>query len=366
MATDAPLRRDVRLLGDLLGRVMVEQEGEELLAREEEIRRVSRRARESGDPEVRAELARAVGGLDLEQQTKILRAFTLFFQLANLAEQQHRVRRRREVERDDGVPRESLADAFRRLREIGVDDEALRAAAEHVSLQLVLTAHPTEATRRTILQAQSRLGALLAELDAGEEVAERAAEEITMLWQTDEVRPQRPRVVDEVRHGLWFVEQSLLDAAEELLDAYRDAVPGAPLPLSFGSWIGGDMDGNPNAGPETIREALERARALALGRYRSEVRELAAALGLTTTLVSVSEELLDSIARDERELPAYAEQIGEQNRDEPYRRKLSFVWWRLGNDGYERVEELEAELDVIDRSLRAHGGERIEIGRAHV
>lgn len=363
MATDAPLRRDVRLLGDLLGRVMVEQEGEELLAREEEIRRVSRRARESGDPEVRAELARAVGGLDLEQQTKILRAFTLFFQLANLAEQQHRVRRRREVERDDGVPRESLADAFRRLRESGVGDEALRAAAEHVSLQLVLTAHPTEATRRTILQAQSRLGALLAELDAGEEVAERAAEEITVLWQTDEVRPQRPRVVDEVRHGLWFVEQSLLDAAEELLDAYRDAVPGAPLPLSFGSWIGGDMDGNPNAGPETIREALERARALALGRYRSEVRELAAALGLTTTLVSVSEELLDSIARDERELPAYAEQIGEQNRDEPYRRKLSFVWWRLGNGGYERVEELEAELDVIDRSLRAHGGERIAEGR---
>ena len=138
MATDAPLRRDVRLLGDLLGRVMVEQEGEELLAREEEIRRVSRRARETGDPDVRAELARAVGELDLDQQTKILRAFTLFFPLANIAEQQHRIRRRRDVEREDGVPRESLADAFRRLREAGVGDEALRAAAEHVSLELVL------------------------------------------------------------------------------------------------------------------------------------------------------------------------------------------------------------------------------------
>ena len=97
MATDAPLRRDVRLLGDLLGRVMVEQEGEDLLAREEEIRHVSRRARETGDPEVRAELARAVGGLDLDQQTKILRAFTLYFQLANIAEQHHRIRRRRDV-----------------------------------------------------------------------------------------------------------------------------------------------------------------------------------------------------------------------------------------------------------------------------
>jgi phosphoenolpyruvate carboxylase len=364
MATDAPLRRDVRLLGDLLGRVMVEQEGEELLAREEEIRRVSRRARESADPTVRAELASAVGELDLEQQTKILRAFALFFQLANIAEQHHRIRRRRDVEREQGVPRESLADAFRRLREAGIDDAALGEAARHVSLELVLTAHPTEATRRTILQAQARLGDLLAELDAGEDVVERAAEEITVLWQTDEVRPERPHVVDEIRHGLWFFEQSLLDAAEELVSVYRRSIPGGgPLPLRFGTWIGGDMDGNPHAGPDTIREALDRARAVALARYRAEVRELAAALGLTLTLVSVSEELLDSIARDERELPAYAEQIGEQNRDEPYRRKLSFVWWRLGNDGYTRAEELQADLGVLDRSLRSNGGERIADGR---
>ncbi len=363
MATDAPLRRDVRLLGELLGRVMVEQEGEELLAREEEIRRVSRRARESGDPTVRAELARAVGELDLEQQTKILRAFALFFQLANIAEQHHRIRRRRDVEREQGVPRESLADAFRRLREAGIDDAALAEAAQHVSLELVLTAHPTEATRRTILQAQARLGDLLTELDTGESVVERAAEEITVLWQTDEVRPERPRVVDEIRHGLWFFEQSLLDAAEELVATYRRSIPGDALPLRFGTWIGGDMDGNPHAGPDTIEEALDRARALALVRYRAEVRELAAALGLTLSLVSVSDELLESIARDERELPAYAEQIGEQNRDEPYRRKLSFVWWRLGNEGYARAEELQADLDVVDRSLRAHSGVRIADGR---
>ncbi len=363
MTPDAPLRRDVRLLGDLLGRVMVEQEGEELLAQEEEIRRVSRRARETGDPAVRAELARAVGELDLERQTKILRAFTLFFQLANLAEQQHRVRRRRDVQRSDGIPRESLPDAFRRLQESGVGDDALAAAAERVSLQLVLTAHPTEATRRTILQAQARLGALLAALDEGEQIADRAAEEITVLWQTDEVRPQRPRVLDEIRHGLWFFEHSLLDAAEELLHAYREALPGAPLPLSFGSWIGGDMDGNPAAGPDTIREALARGRALALARYREQARDLAAALGLTTSLVEVSDELAESIARDERELPEYAERIGDQNSDEPYRRKLSFMWWRLGNDGYGRPEELAADLDVIERSLRAHGGERIADGR---
>jgi phosphoenolpyruvate carboxylase len=352
----------VRLLGDLLGRVMVEQDGEELLAQEEEIRQVSRRARETGDPALRVRLAHAVAALDLERQTKILRAFTLYFQLANLAEQHHRVRRRRDVERDRGTPRESLAEASAHLRGAGVSEEELARAASRISLELVLTAHPTEATRRTILASHVRLGRLLAELDAGEAIDERAAEEITILWQTDEVRPQRPRVVDEIRHGLWFFEQSLFDVAEQLLAAYRCSVADG-VPFSFGSWIGGDMDGNPAVGPETIGEALERARALVRDRYRSEVRSLAASLGLSTTLVGVAPELLDSIARDELELPEYAAEIGEQNRDEPYRRKLSFVWRRLGDDGYPDAAALAADLAVVDRSLRAHGGARIADGR---
>jgi phosphoenolpyruvate carboxylase len=352
----------VRLLGDLLGRVMVEQDGEELLAQEEEIRQVSRRARETGDPALRVRLAQAVAALDLERQTKILRAFTLYFQLANLAEQHHRVRRRRDVERDRGTPRESLAEASAHLRGAGVSEEELARAASRISLELVLTAHPTEATRRTILASHVRLGRLLAELDAGEAIDERAAEEITILWQTDEVRPQRPRVVDEIRHGLWFFEQSLFDVAEQLLAAYRGSVADG-VPFSFGSWIGGDMDGNPAVGPETIGEALERARALVRDRYRSEVRSLAASLGLSTTLVGVAPELLDSIARDELELPEYAAEIGEQNRDEPYRRKLSFVWRRLGDDGYPDAAALAADLAVVDRSLRAHGGARIADGR---
>ena len=175
------------------------------------------------------------------------------------------------------------------------------------------------------------------------------------------MRPQRPRVVDEIRHGLWFFEQSLLDAAE-LLAAYREAVPGGASAL-LRNWIGGGMDGNPAAGAETVREALARGRALALARYRAGVRDLAAALGLTATLVGVSDELPSRSRATSASCPAYAEEIGDQNRDEPYRRKLSFVWWRLGNDGYEAVEELEVDLDVIDRSLRAHSGERIADGR---
>jgi phosphoenolpyruvate carboxylase len=362
---DAPLRRDVRLLGTLLGRVLVDQEGEELLAAEERVRQLSRRARETGDLDP---VRDAVAALPAALQNGVLRAFALYFQLANLAEQQHRLRRRRQYADEQRAARESLPDAFEQLR--AVPEDELRRRLASVSLELVLTAHPTEATRRTILLAHVRLGELIGRLDdprltepERRRVQGQLTEQITILWQTDEVRHERPRVVDEIRHGLWFFEHSLLDAAERLLARYRARLPGAPSPLSFGSWIGGDMDGNPSAGPETVLVALERARALALGRYRDDVRSLAVGLAMHRSLVEVSAELDESIARDERELPGYAEQIGRRNELEPYRRKLSFMWWRLGNDGYRDPAELLADIDVLQRSLAAHKGARIADGR---
>jgi phosphoenolpyruvate carboxylase len=240
----------------------------------------------------------------------------------------------------------------------------------------VLTAHPTEATRRTVLAAHVRLDQLLDELDdpalprsAREDVEASLAEEVTALWQTDEVRSHRPRVLDEIRHGLWFFEQSLLDAAPALVGELRRRLPDAPASLRFGSWIGGDQDGNPAAGPATIEEALNGARRLALTRYRAEVRELAASLGVASTLIGVSPELIDSLAQGERTLPAYAARIGRRNEDEPYRRKLSFVWHRLGETlarrpgGYASPSELAADLDLLDRSLRANRGARLADGR---
>jgi phosphoenolpyruvate carboxylase len=367
MSAEAPLRANVRLLGDILGRVLVEQEGEQLLADVERIRLLSRDARAGGP---RDEVRRAVRELPAARRTSVLRAFTLYFQLANIAEQHHRLRRRRQYEHEQRVPRESLAEAFERLRSAGVGDEELAATASSLSLTLVLTAHPTEATRRTILAAHRRIGATLSELDEPHlapsrrtELEARLAEEVTILWQTDEVRSQRPRVVDEIRHGLWFYEQSLFDAAPRLLRDYRRRLPGATPPLRFGTWIGGDRDGNPATNAETIHEALDRARLLALSRYRDEVRSLAVTIGISHSLVEISDELAASIERDERELPDYAASIGAQNQDEPYRRKLSFIWWRLGNDGYGTAAELAADLDVIDRSLRANRAVRVADGR---
>jgi phosphoenolpyruvate carboxylase len=340
-----PLRRDVRLLGDLLGRVLVEQEGESLLEDVERVRALARAAR-AGEPH--EELRRAVAELPLERQASVLRAFALYFQLANVAEQHHRVRRRREYREEGRVPRESLEAA---LAELGDD-------VPHVSLGLVLTAHPTEATRRSVLAAHLRIAELLDDGDP----EERLLGEIATLWQTDEVRSRRPRVVDEIRNGHWFFEQSLIDAAERLLADFRQRVPGAPVPLRFGTWIGGDADGNPATSAETVFEARRRARELLRVRYRAEVRALAAELGMSTRLVAVTDELRASIEQDERELPDYASAIGDQNLDEPYRRKLSFVWHRLDADLYPHAGALLADLAAVDRSLRANRGGRIADG----
>jgi len=362
---DAPLRRDVRLLGAVLGKVLVEQEGHDLLEAEERIRMRARDARATGDVGAVREAVRTLSHGD---QAKVLRAFGLYFQLANIAEQHHRLRRRRQYAAEDQqAPRESLAAAFERLGEL--DPEDVRARVSRLSLELVLTAHPTEATRRTILLTHLRVAELLAVLDGAastreeERIENELGEQITILWQTDEVRHGRPRLTDEIRHGLWFFEHSLPDAAERLLAELRERLPGAPSPLSFGTWIGGDLDGNPAAGADSIHEALGRARELALGRYRTDVRKLAVALAMHRSLVEISSELEDSIAYDERELPDYAETIGQRSELEPYRRKLSFIWWRLGNDGYEHPIELLADLDILARSLAANRGTRIASGR---
>jgi phosphoenolpyruvate carboxylase len=373
---DAALRRDVRLLGETLGRVLVEQEGPELLEAEEQIRLLAREARRTGRATLRARLRDAVAGLELDRQALVLRAFGVYFQLANLAEQHHRLRRRREYEHEGRIPRESLADARARLEAAHVDESQLAAAAGRVSLELVLTAHPTEATRRTILAAHLRLSRLLAQLDdprltptRRRHVEAALAEEITLLWQTDEVRSQQPRVTDEIRHGLWFFEQSLLRAAELVLAEYRRLLPGAPAPFRFGSWIGGDLDGNPATGPETIAEALERARALVLQAYAAEVGELAGALASSSRIVPTPPELAASIASDERDLPELAAELGEASQDEPFRRKLAFVRRRLldalagRSGGYDCVDAFLSDLDLLDRALRAARAGRVADGR---
>ena len=351
---DRSLRSDVRLLGDTLGRVLVEQEGNETYRLEEQIRGLARRGRD-GDAAASRSLATAIAALPVSTQAVILRAFTMYFHLANIAEQHHRVRRRREIEREGGTLRESLDEALALLAAAGVGEDELVEAARRVSVELVLTAHPTEALPRTILEKHRRVEELLSQLDDPRstpseraEVGDRLVEEVTILWQTDEVRSDRPRVVDEIRQGLWFVEDSLWDAAAELQAVWQARLPGSPL--RFGTWIGGDRDGNPNVGPATVREAVERGAALVRELLRGEIRALAASWGMSTPLVEADPAVADV------ELPEDA------NPAEPYRRRLTAIWERLGADGYADADELRAELALVERSLRRHGGERIADG----
>ena len=346
MSADTALRANVRLLGDLLGRVLVEQGGQDLLDDEERIRALARAARAGGS---RDELGEAVASLGHDRQAAVLRAFALFFQLVNIAEQHHRIRRRREYEAEGRVPRESLADAFAQLDAAGIADDALQEAGSQLSVELVLTAHPTEATRRTVLEAHRRVATLLGRLDEEgvppserRRVEDKLAEEGTLLWQTDEIRSKRPRVVDEIRQGLWFFEQSFWNAIPDLERELGGRLASAGGALRFGTWIGGDLDGNPNVGPDTVTDALERARHLARDLYREELRELGAAWGMSTTVVGPVPELGES--------------------DEPFRDALVAIWDRLGADAYPDGAALLADLDRLDALLRSHRGSRVADG----
>ena len=357
MSADTALRGNVRLLGNLLGRVLVEQEGERLLELEERIRSLARAGRQ-GDAAASAELTETVRGAAARRA----------------GDRAARVRRSTSSSRTSpssttgsaaGAPPSARAACSasrwpRRSRGSatpGSPRTSCSEAAARVSVELVLTAHPTEATRRTILASHQRVAGAPARRSTTRswrpssraEVEDALAEEITILWQTDEVRSRRPRVVDEIRQGLWFVERGLWEAAPRLLAAWRVRLPGSPL--RFGTWIGGDLDGNPSVGPDTVEEAVERAHALALTLYRREVRELAVAWGMAAGVAGADPAVGDVPGLDP-----------EQNADEPYRRRLTAIWERLGADGYASAAELAAELELVDASLRAHGGARIADG----
>ena len=382
---DVELRSDISFLGRLLGQVLVEQGGESLFETEERLRGLAKSLRggELAPDEAErldADLAAEVETLDGHELVGVIRAFSVYFQLVNTAEQHHRVRRRRlrDAEREEAhrAQPESLAAAFADFAAREVPAERLEEILRRLSIELVMTAHPTEIARRTVLAKHMLVAECLDLLDdAGRsprerrDVVERLLEEITILWQSDEMRSAKPRVIDEVRRSLFFFEQVLYEVVglveEELERLLSRHYPGLEAPrafLRFGSWAGGDQDGNPNCTPEVFREALALHRELAVGLLRERVRRLAADLGISTRMTEASDELMASIARDEAAMPAAAAGLGERNAREPYRRKLSFMWERLdpaGEHPYHGAGELVADLDLIGRSLSAHRGGRV-------
>lgn len=292
-----PLRDDVRLLGDLLGRTLRTIEGDDLFSAVERVRGLAKRAR-SGTPGDFETLAVDLSRMPVDDALPVARAFTHFLHLANIAEQHHRIRRRRVYQREpEASPqRGSPEETFPRLIAEGITPDSLYRAVTTLRVELVLTAHPTEIARRTLVQKYNRIAAALARQDRADltrpeqdEIEADLLREIMAAWGTADVRRVRPTPLDEVRSGLVVFEESLWDAVPRYLrgvDRALRAATGRPLPLDtapvvFGSWIGGDRDGNPTVTPEVTRQACLLSRWMAATLYRREIDALRNELSIT-------------------------------------------------------------------------------------
>src|SRR4051812_21097033 len=289
-----PLRDDVRLLGDLFGETLRQHEGDAVFALVEEVRALAKRAHGS-DPAAFEELAERLGQLPIASAVPIARAFAQFLSLANIAEQHRRIRRRRDYARgpEQAAQPGSCAEAFARLRRQGLTADSLAVAGRSLRIELVLTAHPTGVVRRTLLQAYRRISDTLAIRDRPDLTGDESAaavdalrREIATIWQTEEVRDRAVSPLGEVQSGLAVFEQTLWDAVpafmRQIERALGEALPLDVAPLRFGSWIGGDRDGNPNVTPEITRKAVWMARWMAAHLYLREIDELRAELSLAT------------------------------------------------------------------------------------
>src|SRR5205085_5240752 len=321
-------------------------EGPELFDLEERVRACAKRLRATTAPDLRDELRALLDGLPPREERMLVRAFSTYFGLVNLAEQQHRVRRCRAyaVKRRPQAQPFSLAATLQQLAAQDVPAEAIAAALDGMRIELVLTAHPTEATRASIPTKHRAVAAELERLarerltpDERQEIVDDIYRQILLLWRTGEARARPLSVIDEVKGALYYVESVLLDALpavhqaldDELRRWYPQRAWHVPPLVRMASWIGGDADGNPGVTGEVLAEALRLQQVLAVSRYRDEVRALATAFSQSAQLQEPPETLLRSIAADEESMPDYTATIGEQNRAEPYRRKLSFIWQKL-------------------------------------
>ena len=361
-AADHPLDRETDLLSELLGEVVEEQVGAELWSAVRALHADAAAIR-AGDEEAAARLTRRLRQSSDATLAPFIRACAMELALLNIAEGRERVRERRRHDGNVSGERESLAAAAFLLQD--EDPRRVAALASALEVELVLTAHPTEARRRSILDHQRRIAVALEVVQddrLGASEREKARREIrealTLWWQTDAVRRMRPRVEDEVQNVLFFFDAVLFDAVPVLGAEVARRLCGDPslvaTPVRFGSWAGGDMDGNPEVGPEGFLPTLEAHRRLALRLLRDRVRALALSYSQGAGQLPGGARLLASLERDARELPRTAEDMGSRWRGEPLRRKLNFVWARLANTlepgdepGYAAPEELTADLELI-------------------
>ncbi|MGI9066442.1 MAG: phosphoenolpyruvate carboxylase [Pyrinomonadaceae bacterium] len=394
---EAPLRRDVRSLGRLLGEVLKEQAGETLFNAVEEIRQLAIEYRElehdapqdrSGTPEheLMERVALIVRDMELVEAYRMTKAFAIYFELTNLAETNHRKRRRRTAQLSPERPPQpgSIRGTLRRIRESGIDLETALEWLRRIEVVPVFTAHPTEVARRTVLFKRQRVAANLELLDrlplTDAEAMKREgaiAAEITALWQTDEVRRRPPTVRDEIKMGLDYYSGCLIDMLPNLYEEFADALreeyecelTANELPsfLQFGSWIGGDRDGNPFVTAACTRDALYLARQVILDHYLSVSGELMDRLSPSERQAPVMAALKDAVNQYAQRMPWVADANKTRAAEEIYRSYLDYVLERLRAtrdrppqaNAYPDAQDFANDLNLLRQSLVANSGERI-------
>ncbi|PZE19531.1 phosphoenolpyruvate carboxylase [Paenibacillus xerothermodurans] len=373
------LRRDVRFLGHILGEVIVHQGGNELLALVEKIREMSKTLREQYTPEMYTEFKTTISSLAPEKRHQVIRAFSIYFQLINIAEQNHRIRRKRDYERSTGeeVQPGSIEDIVRGLKQQQISAAAVEEIMQGISLELVMTAHPTEATRRAVLDIHQRIANDMMQLDnpsltfrEREQLRDKLLGEVVALWQTDELRDRKPTVLDEVKNGLYYFDETLFEVLPEVYQElerclkkyYPEKDWHVPIYMKFGSWIGGDRDGNPSVTSNITWQALTLHRQLALEKYAALLREFLQHLSFSKNIVEVTQELLDSIQADREKLDLRSHEVW-RNEKEPYRIKVTYMIEKILQAAnpkvsverkYNSPEEFLSDLKIIERSLRNH------------
>ncbi|MBE2261687.1 MAG: phosphoenolpyruvate carboxylase, partial [Burkholderiaceae bacterium] len=393
---ERPLVEDIRLLGRILGDVIREQEGSEAFELIEKIRKLSVAFRRHADHEADKALKKLLKGLSGDQAVSVIRAFTYFSHLANLAEDRHHIRRRAIHERAGNTQEGSIEVALQRLRWAGITPKTISGALAHSYVSPVLTAHPTEVQRKSILDAERGIARLLTERD---EIRARAAAvnlprdmltprelatneaqlraRVMQLWQTRLLRFTKLTVADEIENALSYYEATFLREIPKLYAELERELGGHHVAtfLRMGQWIGGDRDGNPNVTADTLTLALRRQSELALRHYLTEVHLLGGELSVSAMLIDVSPQM--------QELAERSPDTNAHRQDEPYRRALTGVYARLAatlkeltggeaarhavspQNPYPRSEDFLADLRVIESSLLTHHGAALARQRLH-
>ncbi len=379
---DAPLRHDIRTLGNALGRAIQQYGGERVFKTVEQLRSNCKRLRdyterlEQASPLERLqfqgeidtltqEIAHIVNNCDLDTAIDVIRAFTVYFHLVNTAEQYHRTRRRRihEIDPNNRPQHGSIEALITFFKKNKLDAAILQPLLDHLAIDLVFTAHPTEATRRSLITKAQHVARLLAVNDHKELMTPHEQAQwqqdldtvIDLLWRTDAVRQVRLQPIDEIKMGISYLDEILYDALADLYSKFEDLLhktyPQLSIPpfLRIGSWIGGDQDGNPFVGPQTMLTALHLQRGYVIDHYRTALSNLARECSQSVNHAHISPALQQSLQYDRECLPDYAQELGEQSKLEPYRAKFSFMWKRLE---VIREKPLEASTLVI---RTAHG-----------